>query len=145
MAANQVPIYPNVLRNFTIVFSNNNLQPAFTQNTVNLYYGNNNGARIDSMSIVNNDTLNHNVAFYVAKSGGANTLVGVVYAVAGAGNSSATPPAAVLSNINMALAISDPYGNKVMYVEAGSTLSFSCLDQISNQKSIIITGMAGEF
>ena len=145
--ANQTPIYPGIVRTVTLTISNNNLTGTSTQNTNLFYTANTSGARIDSMSCVNNDTVGHNVAVYLSKGSAplTNTLIGVVFVPAGAGNSSTQAANSLLNNPNMTLPITDPYGNKVLYIEASGNVSIQSTDIISNQKSIIVSALVGEY
>lgn len=149
--ANPTPIYPGTLRTFDLQIANTGSGP-HTQNTTVLYAvtPTANGARIDSIIAVNSDNgatsaNNYNVAIYVTKTGGANVLMGVVNVSSGAGNSSAVPPHDITADPNLAITYSDPYGNKVFYVEANATISVQPLQPIMGGQTLSFVGMAGEY
>lgn len=140
MAANNIPIVPNVLRDLTYVINN------ATGTTVSVAYTptGTNGARIDSINITSTDTIAHDIQIYIQKSS-VNYLLGTVPVPAGAGNSSTVAPVNVLLSSYMGAVVSDPYGNKVIWLDANATLAVGAAVSVTSGKQVTITGCAGEY
>jgi hypothetical protein len=139
MAANTNPIYPLAPKNIVAQLTN-----ASGTNAVIVYTAGANGARIDALSLTNSDTVAHDVALII-NNGSTDYTVGTFAVAIGAGTASTIPAKAVLSDSNITCTVTDPFGNKVLYLQAGYVLKLAMVSALASTKVANAAGLAGDF
>src|SRR5690349_1608650 len=107
-------VFPQTLRNL-----NGSLANADGAASKTIYTAPANGARIDALNLASTDTSARDVQLIINK-GGTDYLVGTVSVANGAGNASGTGAKNALADANIALAVADAYGNKVIWLEGNA-------------------------
>ena len=103
-----------------------------------------NGVRIDALNFASTDTSARDVQLIINKSG-TDYLVGTISVPIGAGNTSGAGAKNALADANIPLAVADPYGNKVIWLEGNAILKVLAPVAITAAKQITITGLAAEY
>ena len=144
MAANNNPIFPNVLRSAAVAFTSTDGTTAKS-----IYAGATNGARIDSIMITNTDTAAYTFQLFLNISA-TSYLIGSANIPASAGNTSAVQPVNLLPAIGAASGgpspfVTDPYGNLVLYLGASVALYGGVTGAITAAKTMAVSVYGGEY
>lgn len=129
------PIFP-----VTIVNASTTLNNASGTTAVTIFTAGASGSRIDAVTATSTDTANRDAQVL---AGG--NLVGTIAVPLAAGTASTTPSKSVMADANLTLPVTDPYGNKVIYLAAGQTLQILMPVAITAAKQIVFTVMGGSF
>jgi hypothetical protein len=97
------------------------------------------GARIDKIIATSTDTSNRDMQVEVS-----GNLIGTVGVPLSAGTVSTVPAKDVLADGNM-VALTDPYGNKVIYLAANQTLQVQMPVAVTAAKQIVVTALGAAF
>lgn len=140
MTANFSPIYPLTAQNGLA-----NITNADSTNAVTIFTAGANGARVDALSMSNNDSVDKQVKIYVS-DGTTDYLIATVAVPTGAGWSSSVGAKAVFSDTNIrGFVVLDPFGNYVCYLEAGHSLKASVTVAMTDATLLGCRVLAGDY
>lgn len=140
MTANFSPIYPLTAQNGLANIANAN-----TTGAVAIFTAGANGARVDALSMSNNDSVAHDVRVYVS-DGTTDYLIATIAVPASAGWSSAVGAKAVFQDTNMrGFVVLDPFGNYVCYLKATYILKAAVVVQMPGATLLGCRVLAGDY
>lgn len=144
MAANTTPIFPIAPVSVPTQFVNADGTTAKSIYSPTLT----NGARVDKILVTNTDTAAYTLQIFLRKSA-TNYLLCSVPIPASAGNLSTVPPVDVFAIVSALVAsgvfINDAMGNRVLYLDAASSLQAAMTGTITAAKAVNILVLGGEY
>lgn len=142
MAVTATPICPQAINVgvITIVTADAQAQKvAFTAGA--------NGSKIEAMNLSSTDTVARDVSVYLTRTA-VNYLLTTVSVPAGAGAPgapAAIPSVDVLQNLQIPSLAFDAYGNNVLYLKSGDTLTINAPVSVTAAKTITSMVQGGDF
>jgi hypothetical protein len=137
MAVSNLPIYPQVIKDYAI-----QILPATLSNPVTICTAGANGSKIDSLIVSNTDTSSRDIQVFKT-IGGVDYLLFTFLLPASSANNDNTPPIDLLSLIPGLQ--TDSNGNKDLFLASGTTLRVKSLSTVSSTKALNFIGSGGDF
>jgi hypothetical protein len=136
MANTFTPPYPQTIKNIS-----GQILPADTTTKKTVYTAGSQGSIVKSWGVVSTDTTARTVDFYINVGGaGTDQLLCTITIPITAGNDAATAPVDVLRNSLFTYTSYDAFGNKVLYLQASTTLKVASRVTVTTAKEIDFNG-----
>lgn len=136
MANTFTPPYPQTIKNIAA-----QILPADTTSKKTAYTAGSNGSIVKSFWVASTDTSNRTVNFYLNAGGsGTDELICTLVITAGAGNDGTTNIIDVMRATTFTGTSYDAFGNKVLYLQASTTLKVACTTTVTTAKELDFNG-----
>jgi hypothetical protein len=133
------PIFPQLIMNWSTI-----LVAANTSNLVNYIQAGNNGTKIESMIATSNNTVDLTLTLWI-NNGGADTALASILIAANSGRSAGVPSVDCLRSPQLPGLVSDPNGNKILYLANNAVGPIYSIIKVSVNTNIQAAAALGIF
>lgn len=139
MAVTATPVFPQAVKNYT-----QTIAPGDTTTVKSLAAAGTNGTKIDALLVTSNDTANRDLVLYATISA-TNYPLGIVQIPLTAGTVNSVPTVDVLRSAQIPGLAYDAFGNKILYLASGTTLSVAAGTTVTTAKQLTIFAQGADF